>query len=167
MPVKLEPLSTEHGGPVIDIFNHYIEHTFAAFLEDKVPYPFFNVLLRTAEGYPAAAVKTEAGDVVGFGLLRPHSPLPTTAGTAEISSFLHPDHCGRGIGGILLDHLLEAAAAKGIHTVLAAVSAVNEPSIRFHRKHGFVECGRFREVFRKKSRYVDTVWMQRMLTESK
>lgn len=167
MSLELEPLSPDHSRPVIDIFNHYIEHTFAAFLENRVPYAFFNVLLKTAEGYPSAAVKTEAGEVVGFGFLRPHSPIPTMAGTAEISYFLHPDHCGRGVGGILLDHLLEAAAVKGIHTILAAVSAVNEPSIRFHRKHGFAECGRFREVFRKRGLLVDTVWMQRILGDGK
>jgi phosphinothricin acetyltransferase len=167
MKLEMEPLLPNHGRPVIDIFNHYIEHTFAAFLESPVPYAFFNVLLKTAEGYPSAVVKTETGEVVGFGFLRPHSPIPTMAGTAEISYFLHPDHCGRGTGGILLNHLLDAAVLKGIHTVLAAVSAVNEPSLRFHRGHGFTECGRFREVFRKKGRLVDTVWMQRMLADGK
>jgi phosphinothricin acetyltransferase len=167
MGVELEPLSPEHGGAVIDIFNHYIEYTFAAFLEEKVPYPFFPVLLKAAEGYPSAAVKTGTGEVVGFGLLRPHGPIPAMAGTAEISCFLHPDHCRRGVGGILLGHLLEAARARGIHTVLAAIAAVNEASIRFHGKHGFVECGRFREVFRKKGRFRDIVWMQRILEEAK
>jgi phosphinothricin acetyltransferase len=120
MKLEMEPLSPDHGRPVIDIFNHYIEHTFAAFLESPVPYAFFNVLLKTAEGYPSAAVKTETGEVIGFGFLRPHSPIPTMAGTAEISYFLHPDHCGRGVGGILLNHLLDSAVLKGIHTVLAA-----------------------------------------------
>jgi len=167
MDVTLEPLSPDQGQRVIDIFNHYIEHSFAAFLEERVPYAFFNVFLKTAEGYPARAVKTDAGEIVGFGFLRPHSPLPTMASTAEISYFLHPDACGRGIGGMLLDNLLEAAAAQGIHTVLASVSAVNETSLHFHRKHDFLECGRFREVFRKRGRYVDTVWMQRMLDPGK
>ncbi|WP_243669404.1 hypothetical protein [Methanoculleus chikugoensis] len=35
--------------------------------------------------------------------------------------------------------------------------------MRFHRRHGFVECGRFRNVGSKHGVLFDVVWMQKFL----
>ena len=45
---------------------------------------------------------------------------------------------------------------------LARISAENEGSISFHKKHGFVECGRFRAVGQKGPKVYDMVWMQKI-----
>ena len=51
----------------------------------------------------------------------------------------------------------------GIHSVLANVSSLNEESIRFHLKNGFIECGRFKEAGKKKDQVFDVVYFQKML----
>ncbi len=163
MIVVFEPMDEEHRQPVIDILNHYVEHSFAAYIEQPVPYEAYGMFLKMAAGYPAFAARDEGGRVVGFGMLRAHNPFPTFVHTAEVSYFLHPDHCGRGIGTLLLERLLAAGRERGITTVLASISSLNEGSIRFHAKHGFVECGRFQGVCRKKGQALDTVWMQKTL----
>ena len=43
---------------------------------------------------------------------------------------------------------------------LAHISSANQASIRFHSRHGFTECGRFREVGEKHGTVFDMVWMQ-------
>jgi phosphinothricin acetyltransferase len=48
----------------------------------------------------------------------------------------------------------------GVDTFLAHISSLNEGSIRFHLRHGFTECGRFRCVGRKRGHDFDMVWMQ-------
>jgi len=48
----------------------------------------------------------------------------------------------------------------GIDTFLAHISSLNEGSIRFHLRHGFTECGRFRCVGTKRGQDFDMVWMQ-------
>jgi len=52
---------------------------------------------------------------------------------------------------------------KGITNILANISSLNSRSIDFHKKNGFVECGRFKNVGRKKEQLFDTVSMQKML----
>ena len=37
------------------------------------------------------------GKLVGFALLRPHSPLPVFSQTAEITCFIAPEHTGKGM----------------------------------------------------------------------
>ena len=63
----------------------------------------------------------------------------------------------------LLKHLIEGAREIGVDNLLASISSLNGESLAFHRKYGFVECGRFRDVGRKRGRPFDVIWMQRAL----
>jgi len=163
MDYRLESISIEDREPIIDIFNYYIEHTFAAYPESKVPYEFFDVLLRMSAGYPAVVAKDKNGKVIGFGMLRKHSPMPAFLDVAEITYFIMPDRTGKGIGGAMLEHLVREAKKKHITSILASISSLNQGSIAFHQKHGFKECGCFRRIGRKNGQAFDTVWMQMML----
>ena len=107
MNVTLKPMELRDRGSVIDILNYYIEHTFAAYPESTQPYEFFDAFLKLCEGYPAVTARDEADEVVGFGMLRPYNPIPTFAGTAEITYFIRPEHTGRGIGKTFLTHLVD------------------------------------------------------------
>ena len=157
------PISPGDRQEVIDIFNYYIENSFAAYPERKVPYEFFNLFLQSTAGYPTAIVKNKTNAILGFGMLRPYSPMPTMAGTAEISYFIRPECTGKGIGSTMLEYLLEKAREKEFHSILAGISSLNKGSIRFHSQHGFSECGRFREVGIKCGKLFDIVWMQKLL----
>ncbi|HUI39564.1 MAG TPA: GNAT family N-acetyltransferase [Methanothrix sp.] len=163
MLCKLGKVSAEDGRRVIDIFNHYVENSFAAYPERKVPYEFFQTLLNLTEGYPFLVAKDSNGRVIGFGCLRPYSPLPTFSRAVEITNFISPEHTGEGIGQLMLDGLLEEARMMGIATILASISSLNSQSIAFHRKNGFVECGRFAGIGRKKGLKFDVVWMQKTI----
>ena len=50
------------------------------------------------EVYPTITVKDEIGEVLGFGMLRAHNPIPTFSQTAEITYFIKPEYTRRGIG---------------------------------------------------------------------
>ncbi|HNW92026.1 MAG TPA: N-acetyltransferase family protein [bacterium] len=159
---ELVPLIETDGPAVMALFNHYITTGTAAFPEEPLPEAFYSRLRTMIGGYPALAVRGSDG-MVGFGFLHAHHPLPTFARTAEISYFIAPEHTGCGIGARLLARLEELGRAQGIDTILAAISSANAGSIRFHVRHGFAECGRFRRVWRKRGRDLDVVWMQKFL----
>jgi phosphinothricin acetyltransferase len=113
------------------------------------------------QAYPAYVVKDGAGDVVGFGFLRPFHPGSALRRTAEITYFIHPEHTRRGLGGMLLGRLMEEARKLGVDNLVANISSRNEQSLGFHRRQGFVERGRLKEVGRKFGEAFDVVWMQR------
>ncbi len=163
MDFKLDQVSADDGKQIIDIFNHYVENTFAAYPEAKVPYEFFGFFMNMSQGYPFLVAKGENGKVLGFGLLRPHNPMPSFSKTAEITYFLAPEHTGQGIGKMILDRLLAEGKERGITSILANISSLNPGSLAFHRKNGFVECGRFIGIGRKKGQEFDVVWMQRRI----
>jgi L-amino acid N-acyltransferase YncA/mannose-6-phosphate isomerase-like protein (cupin superfamily) len=160
----LEPMAECHGRAVIDIFNHFITQSFAAYPDQPVPYEFFGRFQQMTLGYPAYVAKVESGQVAGFGFLRPFHLASTLRRTAEVTCFLSPEHTKRGIGTALLNRLIEDAVPRGIDSLVASISSKNEESIAFHRKSGFRECGRFERAGRKSDQDFDIVWMQRRLT---
>jgi L-amino acid N-acyltransferase YncA len=124
---------------------------------------FFSLFLNMAGGFPFLVAKDLDGNVMGFGLLHAHNPLPAFSRVAEITYFISPSHIGKGIGKSMLNSLLARAEEKGITSILASISSLNEPSLTFHKKNGFRECGRFLKMGRKFGRDFDVVWMQRMI----
>lgn len=163
MEYSIHPISDEDGKAVLDIFNHYIENSFAAYPDKKFPYQAMDTLLGCSNGLPAGTIKNRQGRVAGFGMLRLYNPLPAFSKTAEVTYFLHPDFTGKGLGSMLLADLETRAKAGGIRTLLANISSLNPGSIDFHRKNGFTECGRFLRIGEKKDRTFDVVWMQKRI----
>ncbi len=163
MNVKIAPLAKDSQKEVLDIFNYYVENSFAAYPEQKLPYEFFDHFLKMSEGYPALIATDEQGNILGFGMLRAYNPFPTFSKTAEITYFVKPGYTGKGVGKKILDSLLAEARKKGITSIIASISSLNEGSIAFHKKNGFQECGRLREVGNKKAETFDVLYMQKML----
>ncbi|MGE5832707.1 MAG: N-acetyltransferase family protein [Methanomicrobiales archaeon] len=159
----LTPIASSDREAVIDLFNYYIEHSFAAYPTERVPYEFFRMVEEVMKGFPTVAARDRKGTLIGFAFLHPHNPMPTFAHTAEVTYFVKPECTGKGIGSRMLAFLEEGGRKRGISCLLASISSLNEGSIRFHTRHGFVECGRFREIGRKKGRYFDTVWMEKRI----
>lgn len=161
MDYKLEAMDRQHGRDVMDIFNYYVANSFAAYPDQPADYSRFNRFLEAAHGYPAVVVMDEVENiVVGFAFLHPFRPESTFQRVAEITYFLHPDHTGKGLGTMILEQFVAVAKERGIETFLASISSYNEASLRFHAKHGFEECGRFRRIGRKFGQDFDVVWMQ-------
>ena len=123
MKYRLEPISLDDREAVIDIFNYYVENSFAAFPEERVSYEFFDMLMKISEGYPRIVVKDEDGTVVGFGMLRAHNPMKTFSRVAEITYFVRPEHTGKGIGQSMLNYLIDEGRKRNIASILAGISS--------------------------------------------
>ena len=158
----IRPLDKEDNLQVMEIFNYYVENSFAAYPQEKLPLPFYDMLLASYQGYPHAAAVTR-GELAGFGGLRAYSPISTFRKTAEVSYFLSPVHTGKGLGSALLQHLADGATQSGIECLLASISSLNEASLRFHEKHGFERCGQLKRVGCKNGMEFDVIYMQRFI----
>lgn len=111
----------------------------------------------------AMFVAVEGGRVVGWSSLSRYHDRHGYRFTCENSVYVAASHRGRGIGALLLDPLIEAARDRGLHTIIAAIDAANEASVRLHTRFGFEKIGHFREVGHKFGRWLDVVYLQRIL----
>lgn len=163
MGYALTGMASEHREPVMGIFNYYVENSMAAYRQEPLPLEAYDHFLKRTEGYPAYVVRNEVGSVVGFGFLSAHKEIVEFSHTAELTCFLHPDHLGAGLGGVILNRLETEAKKRGISNILANISSFNGRSLAFHEKHGFQQCGRFCGVGKKNGRSFDTIWVQKIL----
>jgi L-amino acid N-acyltransferase len=114
------------------------------------------------QGLPVLVAET-AGTVVGFASYGPFRPWPAYLNSVENSLYVAADWRGRGIGSLLLPTLIQCAADRGLHTMIAGIDAANEASLRLHARFAFEPVGRFREVGWKFERWLDLTFLQRML----
>lgn len=162
--IRLMPLGEEDADEVLDIFNPYTTNGFAAYTDKPLGEDAAASFIQASTGYPACMARTsDGGYAVGFGMLRPYSPLPVFIRTAELTLFLREGWTGRGIGTLMLDHLVGGAVLMGITTILSSISSLNPLSIRFHQKSGFRECGRLEGVGEKFAHPFDVLYCQKDL----
>ncbi len=113
-------------------------------------------------------VAEEEGEVVGvaaYGWFRDAEERPGYRFTVENTVHVRQDRWGSGVGRELMEALLAEARTTGKHTMVAAVDAANEGSIRFHERLGFVEVGRLPEVGAKFGAWCDLVLLQLRLDD--
>ncbi len=163
MDYNLEAISPDDKTTLVDIFNYFVENGFAAFPDEKVGGEFFDRFMTMVGDYPAVSVRTETNEMIGFAFLRPYHSARTLRRTAVVTYFILPEHTGQGLGTRVLNYFTGQAKQRGIDIFLASITSLNDQSLQFHRRHGFVECGRFKEVGIKQGKTFDVVWMQKML----
>jgi phosphinothricin acetyltransferase len=108
-------------------------------------------------------VAEDEGVVIGYATSIPYRPKPAYLHTRESTVYVAPAGQGRGTGRALYDALLGRLAADDVHLVVAAVALPNPASLALHRACGFEEVGTMTQVGRKLDRWIDVVWLQRLL----
>ncbi|KRQ01340.1 acetyltransferase [Bradyrhizobium pachyrhizi] len=157
--------ATEQDIPAITaIFNEAVANSNAIWTEkqDSEAERLAWMTARQALGYPVL-VAVEGATVLGYGTFGDFRAFPGYRYSVEHSVYIHADHRGRGLGRIIVDELIAAATALGKHVMIAGIDGGNPASLRLHARAGFVEVARMPEVGRKFGRWLDLVFMQRLL----
>ena len=102
-------------------------------------------------------------EVAGFAYYLPYRTRPGYSTTKETTIYVDRKRQVSGVGSALYTALIEHARVHGVHVLLAVLGGDNPASVALHRKFGFVEVGRLREVGRKFGQWVDTAYYQLML----
>ena len=77
--------------------------------------------------------------------------------------YVAPTEHGKGIGKIVLQHLIALAKEQKLHTMIAVIDAENQNSIAFHEQFGFATVGIIKESGFKFERWLHSVIMQLLL----
>ncbi|MDX2007387.1 MAG: GNAT family N-acetyltransferase [Meiothermus sp.] len=157
--------ATEEDVPALtEIFNDAILNTTAVYFYEPVTEENRLEWLRTKhrDGWPVF-VADEGRGALGFSTFGPFRPWPAYLHSAEHSVYVHPERRGQGIGRLLIPPLLESARGLNLHTLLAGIDASNLASQKLHRHFGFSPVAHFKQVGFKFGRWLDLVFMQKML----
>lgn len=115
-----------------------------------------------AGAYPVL-VADDGGRVMGFSSLSPYRPRPGYSTAVEDSVYVAADARRQGVGRLLLEGAIGTARSHGFHSMVARISAEQEPSLGLHKVCGFELVGVEREIGRKFGRFVDVAIVQLVL----
>lgn len=121
----------------------------------------------TDAGLPFLVAEVD-GQIAGYAYCSPWKPRPAYRQTVENSIYLAPWATGRGVGGALLDALLDRCRAGGLREVVAVIADPerNTASPALHRGRGFADAGLLRNVGYKHEQWLDTLLLQKSLVQS-
>ena len=157
----------DDAGSIRQIYNHEVTSTTATF--DLVPRSLADqqewLRLRTGAFAAIVAVDTDTDEVLGFSALSAYKERAAYRTSVEDSIYVREDAQGRGVGRVLLTHLLDLADQSGFHSVFARIEATGAASLALHERCGFQLVGVEREVGRKFGKWLSVALMQCLLHE--
>ena len=164
MNIEIRPAGTGDLQAMLGIYNDAIINTTAVYdyqpRTSDAQRQWFET--KQAQRLPVFVAVDDA-TVIGFGSFGPFRPWPAYQFTVENSLYVASAFQRKGAGTALLASLITAAQTAGYHTMVAGIDATNEASLALHRKAGFEPVAHFREVGWKFERWLDLVFMERIL----
>lgn len=146
------------------IYNEAVANTTASYDYDPRSAEAQRLWFETKEkgGHPVLVAEA-GGQVLGYASYGPYRPWAGYLHSVEHSVYVDAAARGKGLGRALLAELVDRAEAQGLHVMIGGIDAANVASIALHAGLGFTECGIIREVGWKFGRWLDLLFMQKIL----
>ena len=147
---------------ILDIYNHAVLNETSIWNDDVSDLAGRREWwqARTAQGFPVYVADVD-GTVSGYGTFGEFRPNQGYRFTVEHSIYVAPSVQRRGIGSVLLTRLIAEARRTNKHAMIGGIASDNLAS---HQRFGFVETGRMPQVGFKFGRWLDLVFVQKLLT---
>jgi L-amino acid N-acyltransferase YncA len=100
------------------------------------------------------------GEVIGWAALSSASTRRCYAGVVENSVYVTEAARGRGVGRMLLEHLIKQARLAGIWTIQTSIFPENRASLALHQRCGFRVIGTRERIAKRDGIWRDTVFLE-------
>ncbi len=151
------------AGRIAAIYNKYIADTIITFETEPVTPDEMRARIETISSAFPYFVYEYDGELLGYCYAHLWKEREAYSKTLEATVYLAPEACHKGIGPLLMTHLIDECRRQGYHALIACVTADNLPSLRFHHRLGFRQVSRFSEVGRKFDRWLDVIDLELVL----
>ncbi|MEH6836089.1 MULTISPECIES: GNAT family N-acetyltransferase [Falsihalocynthiibacter] len=149
---------------ILDIWNPIIRDSVFTFNSQQKTQANMVVLLEQKENAMEPFIVSELdGRILGFATYGQFRGGNGYRFTVEHTVIVGEGNSGLGIGRSLLQVIEKHAKNRGMHSMIAGVSADNTVAVLFHAAIGYSEIARLPEVGRKFDRWFDLVLMQKRL----
>ena len=154
----------EDFAAITEIYNDVLLNSTAIYRESPVTEEEALALWRSRlEARYPTIVACRENRVVGYASLGVFRSAPGYVYTVEHTVHVAAAARGTGVGSELVRELIVRAQGLGKHVMVGGVDAENTGSLRFHQRLGFKPVARFEQVGFKFNRYLDLIFVQRLI----
>jgi phosphinothricin acetyltransferase len=163
--IKIRPALPGDVPAITRIYSDAVLHGTASFELDPPDEAEMTRRQQALLGNDFPYLTAEIGSAItGYAYAGPYRARPAYKWCVEDSIYVAPEFHRRGIGALLLAHLVADAERRGFRQMIAVIGdSAQAASIAVHAKAGFDLIGTLRSVGFKHGKWLDTVLMQRAL----
>lgn len=148
---------------IANIYNPCIAHTTITFETEAVSVEEMRHRIETISASFPYYVYEEDGQILGYCYAHLWKERAAYAHTLETTVYLASEAQGKGIGTLLMRHLIRECKMRGFHALIACITEGNAPSIRMHQKLGFKPVSHFEQVGNKFGKWLGVDDMELIL----
>lgn len=163
---RIRPVTLEDAGAIVDIYNYFITETTVSFEMRPLSVEEMAGRIRDISADFPYFVYEEDDRVLGYCYAHQWKERAAYSKTLETTVYLHKDATHRGIGSLMVRHLVDLCRAQGYHALIACITEGNEASVRMHEKIGFRKVAEYSQVGRKFGKWLGVVDMELILPMS-
>ncbi len=161
--VSIRAAAPGDAAAICTIYNQGIEDRIATLeTELRTPEERRQWMAARASRHPVVVAVTD-GQMVGWGSLNSFNPRPAYDHVVDLSVYVERGWRGRGVGRVLMQHLMELATTLGYHKIVLATFPYNDAGVSLYRRMGFIPVGVYHEQGQLDGRWVDVLIMERLL----
>lgn len=160
---KIRPVTLEDAGAIVNIYNYFITDTTVTFEVQLLTVEEMAERIREISARFPYFVYEEDGRVLGYCYAHLWKERAAYSKTLETTVYLHKDATHRGIGSLMVNHLVDLCREQGYHALIACITEGNEASVRMHEKLGFRQVSEYKEVGRKFDEWLGVVDFELLL----
>ena len=163
MSYRIRLANRADAAAINDIQNYYVVNSTATFLTEPVTLEQRRAWLDNRAAVHPVTVAERDDAIVGWGALDTFRGRPAYRHTTEFSVYVHHDAHRRGIGRAIVSDLMERARQLGHHAMVGGCCSESSAVITLLQTLGFTQVARFPEVGYKFDRWLDVVFLQRLV----
>ena len=162
----IRPASLADLRVVTDIYNYYVQNSDATFdIQPFTPEQRVGWFQDHSDGqrHRLLVAEQKTGEILGYAASGPFRSKEGYRTTVEVTVYCSPGATGMGIGAALYRELFQLLAGQDVHRAVAGIAQPNAASNALHERFGFARVGTFTEVGRKFGKYIDVLWMEKVM----
>jgi len=161
MNVEFQEIS-DHDFPAIkEIYDWYIKNSTATFHTEPIRIDQLKEFIFLKHRLYGSYLIFAGDETAGYCFLTYYKNRQAYDRTAEVTIYLKPEYCGKGIGMAAMNYLEQVAYARGLKNLIGIISGNNNGSIALFEKSGYSKCAHFRNVGEKFGKVLDVVAYQK------
>jgi L-amino acid N-acyltransferase YncA len=161
--IKFVPLKDSEFDIIKEIYDYYILNSTATFHTEPISIKELKEYIFIDHPLYKSYLIYYFENIAGYSYFTYFKKRQAYNRTAEVTLYLKPEFCHKGLGMEVLIYLENNAKQTTIKNLIAVITGTNAESIRLFEKAGYTKCAHYIKVGEKFEQILDVVAYQKIL----